>query len=86
MDLYGQMNLLIDLRDEEIQRVTMGWLYSPVDGGPYDGWVFDVEIYLDDPSASGPTLSDCWQKSGRPFNATTFMDSVVPIEQDIEAD
>ena len=64
----------------------MGWLYSPVDGGPYDGWIFDVEIYLDDPSASGPTLSDCWQKSGRPFNATTFMDSVVPIEQDIEAD
>ena len=83
--LVGQMNLLVDLSDEAEQKVTMGWLYSPVDGGPYDGLVFSLDISFREIS-NDPQLSDCWQKSGRPFNATTFMDGVVPIEQDIDPD
>ena len=84
VDLWGQMNLLVDLSDEDEQRVTMGWLYSPVDGGPYDGWIFDFDIHELD-LGSNSSINDCWHTSGRPFNATTFMDSVVSIEQDVAA-
>ena len=80
-ELYAKMTLLVDMDDDEEQKVSLGWLYSPVDNGPYDGWVIDI---YDAEFGTSSSSGDYWQKSGRPFNSSTFMDGQAYVEQDIE--
>ena len=75
-ELYGIMTLLVDMTDDEEQKVTMGWLYSPVDNGPYDGWVIDI---YDAEFGESSRFGDYWQ-TGHPFLAITFMDAKAYVE------
>ena len=70
-ELYSRMTLKVDMTDDVEQKVTLGWLYSPDKDGPYDGWVVDIR---DTELGDSVQFSDYWHESGRPFNASTFMD------------